>query len=553
MAHYVLMVMSDSGLSDLIERALEERGGYNLVIVDNSDDALELCLQTKFDYALLDIEMAEEELSALSNRLLETSPGVRLLVVPREGDYDNLSEQEQSGDSEAQDLLHHEHLLAEVTHFLLAKQYAEDGDSLKATTSVGRFDQEDGDQPADSSAKKKPDSLPAYLDDADRAAQKLAGMSFSPSVLAAMIIREGELWAYAGQLSQPIAQELALCVNNYWNPEVSSDLARYTNLNSSQSPDGEQREYMLYATGLGKGIVLALAFGTETPFSQIRAQVNGLAGALKSNSSKNMPTVNIANKKSPGVDGANTAPNRPQGSKDAMFFLGDVPPPTPSLPIAGGGEKSIHFRFDDSEPSTNNQVDSRAKHPSSDGGRWEKSTCSPVESMHTSDRPQIPTSNRSFSKYVFPNGDEIPSPEANAAHSQGFTHGMPAFYSLHYACLLLPRLPGHQLVGDLSAYLPRYVRQIFLAYGWRMKYIDIKPESLQWIASLPPHVPPGKIVSVVRRHTSERIFKDFPRLAAENPSGDFWAPGYLLMSGQSMLPERVTKYFIEQTRRQQGL
>jgi REP element-mobilizing transposase RayT len=367
-----------------------------------------------------------------------------------------------------------------------------------------------------------------------------------------MIIREGELWAYAGQLSQPVAQELALCVNNYWNPEASSDLARYTNLDSSQCLDGEQGEYMLYATGLGKGIILALAFETETPFSQIRTQVNGLAGALKSNSSPKSPPVKSAKEKNRAVDGAEMMPKRPQVRKRSKFSLGDIPPPTPSLPIGGGGIKSIHFRIDAGENSGNNLVESRAEGTSNNGNRWKHSNFSEGESMHTSDGTLTPSAKKLFDGEVFPSAEENPSLDVNAVQSQGFTHGAPAYYSLYYACLLVPRLPGHQLIGDLSAHLPRYVRQIFLAYGWRLKYIDIKPDSYQWIASLPPHVPPGKIVSVVRRHTSERIFTDFPHFAKDNPSGDFWAPGYLLMSGQDMLPERVTKYFIEQTRRQQG-
>ncbi len=37
-----------------------------------------------------------------------------------------------------------------------------------------------------------------------------------------------------------------------------------------------------------------------------------------------------------------------------------------------------------------------------------------------------------------------------------------------------------------------------------------------------------KMLQVVRQQTSGRIFRVFPNLKADNASGDFWAPGYLV-------------------------
>jgi hypothetical protein len=58
---------------------------------------------------------------------------------------------------------------------------------------------------------------------------------------------------------------------------------------------------------------------------------------------------------------------------------------------------------------------------------------------------------------------------------------------------------------------------------------------------------------ITRQRISEKIFEEFPRFKKENPSGDFWAPGYLIMGGLQPVPAQVIKDFIQQTRRRQGI
>ena len=53
---------------------------------------------------------------------------------------------------------------------------------------------------------------------------------------------------------------------------------------------------------------------------------------------------------------------------------------------------------------------------------------------------------------------------------------------------------------------------------------------------------------IMRQHTSQRLFADFPSLAESNPSGDFWAPGYLILSGDDIPPPSLINDFIRQTR-----
>jgi hypothetical protein len=58
---------------------------------------------------------------------------------------------------------------------------------------------------------------------------------------------------------------------------------------------------------------------------------------------------------------------------------------------------------------------------------------------------------------------------------------------------------------------------------------------------------------ILRQHTSDKLFSEFPRFKKENPSGDFWAPGYLIMGGSQPPPAQLIRDYINQTRQRQGI
>jgi hypothetical protein len=61
------------------------------------------------------------------------------------------------------------------------------------------------------------------------------------------------------------------------------------------------------------------------------------------------------------------------------------------------------------------------------------------------------------------------------------------------------------------------------------------------------------VMRIVRQQTSENLFAELPRYRKENPSGDFWAPSYIIMGGSQPPPQSLIKDFILQTRRRQGI
>jgi REP element-mobilizing transposase RayT len=128
----------------------------------------------------------------------------------------------------------------------------------------------------------------------------------------------------------------------------------------------------------------------------------------------------------------------------------------------------------------------------------------------------------------------------------------PGLYNLTYACLLVPRFSSHYLTGDMADRLSEWLPQICIAFGWRLEYLAVRPEYIQWVLNVPPATSPGYLMRIIRQQTSEKIFHEFPKLKKENPSGDFWAPGYLIMGGAQPHPPQLVKDYIKQTRTRQG-
>ena len=124
---------------------------------------------------------------------------------------------------------------------------------------------------------------------------------------------------------------------------------------------------------------------------------------------------------------------------------------------------------------------------------------------------------------------------------------------LYYACVLVPRMPQHHLTGELARNLNRWVQRITLAFGWRLVHLAIRPNYLHWVVQVLPNTSPAYAVRVIREHTSNRIFSAFPYLAHDNPSGDFWAPGYLVVGQAHPLPQNTILEFLWEVRRRQGV
>ncbi len=113
---------------------------------------------------------------------------------------------------------------------------------------------------------------------------------------------------------------------------------------------------------------------------------------------------------------------------------------------------------------------------------------------------------------------------------------------------LVPRLAHHYLLGELSHRLRRWVPKICQAFGWRLDFLSVRPDYLKWTFSDFPEVGIKEMLQIMRRQTSDRIFRDFPSLQVENQSGDYWSPSYLVDKENRYFSTQALMSFVSKTR-----
>ena len=129
---------------------------------------------------------------------------------------------------------------------------------------------------------------------------------------------------------------------------------------------------------------------------------------------------------------------------------------------------------------------------------------------------------------------------------------LPVQNDQYYTCILLTRIPGSKLRGQLGKQLKEWLPEICSAFGWNLDGIAVRPDYIQWTICLTPAVSPANIVRIVRKSASEKIFSQYPGLRPVDGSDDFWAPGYLIIRGSQPPTQKALFDFIQLTRKRQG-
>jgi REP element-mobilizing transposase RayT len=399
---------------------------------------------------------------------------------------------------------------------------------------------------------------PSWLGDVTKAAQHLTRLTLESSAQAALITRKNNLWAYAGQLSQDAAKELATTVTRHWDGQKGSDLLRFVRLEATKA------EHMLYATRLADDVVLALVFDAETPFSTIRMQAGQLVTQLSSPGlTETVEPVERQEQAPASYEAVPPFIEEDEEESEADFpniqsILTDVPPPSPSVQKSKTLDEQSGTTPSPSRPS---KKYSRESSPAVHVGDLLMSGQNDQTIEHVVQEFDATMPSKSRKRPETPVRRPAPGElDETRPHSITEVAGRvmlepitPGLYNLSYACLLVPRFTSHYLTGDLSDRLSEWLPQICIAFGWRLEYLAVRPEYVQWVVNVPPSASPGYLMRVMRQQTSEKVFAEFPRMKKENPSGDFWAPGYLIMGGIQPHPPQLVKDYIKQTRVRQGV
>ena len=542
MTNNLLLVTADALFAKKLSASLEKEG-YRVHTAKGKGEAVVRADEQNCSTAFLDLELGEKFVLELGRALRTLNPTIRLILF---------SEQDTPP------------ALDDIRPWMLARKPVRTPELLTMLrdnpTPFPKPTRATDPAPAIHLHQQQAtqEQLP-WLQDVTKAAQHLTRLTLESSAQAALITRKENLWAYAGQLSQSAAKELGITVTRHWDGQKGSDLLRFVRLEATKA------EHMLYATRLAEDVVLALVFDAETPFSTIRMQAGQLVNRLSTES-----TAEAVEKPAVGQSLAPATHDTPtqyvedeEGDPNLEIpnitdIINDVPPPTPSgtmIPLANEEDWSTHpspsrprgAYSRESSPAVRvndlliaNQNDQTVEHVVQDFDATMPSQSRP--------RPLTPVRRPQTGEL-----DETrPHSITEVAGRVMMEPISPGLYNLTYACLLVPRFSSHYLTGDISDRLSEWLPNICIAFGWRLEFLAVRPEYVQWVVNVPPSTSPGYLMRIMRIQTSEKIFGEFTRMKKENPSGDFWAPGYLIMGGSQPHPSQLVKDYIKQTRERQG-
>ncbi len=573
----LLVVTVDPSFGEEIRQSLAETGPARVTIADSKAAALAKMERQKFTHAFLDKEKQSDSLLDIGLALRKKDPDLHLVIA-----------------SVRQSLPRYEAL--RPWKFLHKPFFMPDLLRIVNEDSIPRIFLSHAEphlQEAEKNPKPKMKTL-TWLEDVSKAAQHLTRLTLESSAQAALIVRRGKMWAYAGQLSDKAAEELVKLVSQ---DKKTGDLLKFLRLKSTQA------EHMLYATQLAEETVLAMVFDAETPFSAIRHQATHLAEALAF-SLQDEPEPPPAAVSPQREEKTPSAPEKDSVEIDFLDLqeddaeddlppiseiLDNIPSPNPidaaedvatSLPDEPEKKKPRSEVFNEPMPNpfAKTRVDAHAASLNSSkeaspairaSDYFNRHSQTQVELEETRlhvaqqnldtelDVTRVSQTLRPSTPLRRPNPEELietrPHSITEVAGRVLLEPVSSGMYDLTYACLLVPRFGKHHLTGDLSENLSLWMSEICVAFGWRLEHLAVRPEYLQWVVNVPPATSPGYLMRIIREQTSERIFETFPQRKKENPSGDFWAPGYLIMGGSQPHPSQLVEDYIKRTRKRQGL
>jgi putative transposase len=512
MQEKILIATATPGYGELIRQTINEQIHFNAVLVKSGQEVLPVVKLGGIGLCVIDAELVGKFTSILIERIRHYLPTVKIVIIPPDNDPDSAWVSDIKVDAYIKKPFYLPDLMRTIESCMPEK-----------TAQVVK--------PSPSSPSKNL----VWLQDPSKAAQYLTSLSLSCSAQAALIIKDSSMWAYAGQLSQPAAQELVMVVSNDWHHKTPSGSRKpskeISNLTRFIRLGADGGEYILYAARLGYRMVLALAFNVETPFSTVRTQASELVKALSKppssvktevNTKRLMEQAELEKQISSNLAGV----EKKLGAGQPLWD--DVPPPL------------LNRTLEPAElPNTNIDLP-----------------------------PELDLLGMQLSEGEFPDQTLLPLEPPSIAMPVGSSRSplnaeSNSIWDLAYSCILVPRMPQHFLMGDLAQKITEWLGQLCIAFGWRLEYLSMLPDYMQLVVNVPPNVSPSQMIRSLRQHTSRRIFSTFSNLADENPSGDFWAPGYLVMSvtvqpaayqeEAQYLPEDMVKDFIHKTRQNQGI
>ena len=345
----------------------------------------------------------------------------------------------------------------------------------------------------------------------------------------ALLIQNQVVWSYAGRLPEESVQELNVKINKVMNQETKCDCTKFIRLETTQT------EYTLYASLLALGVILALVFDPDIPFGIVRKKTKELANTLLLLDSDDirLKSLSAGRMESKGIFEEKTIPmqqNILPSSFGAEFGADD-----------GLESSSIGY-------SVNNSLNPLPNRQSNPKSIDQVPGLDLINDLRLTNQgggsaPAVKEKNVKENGYK----QDFTQPERHQLSLMN--EFLPdALYNLSYSFLLITRFDSNYPPLDRDEIIKDCIKKLHVSYGWKLESLEIHQDFLRWVSSFPPTFAPSRHIETIRKETSKRLFEDFPQFKQVNLSGDYWAPGYLVVGGNNAISDQLVSAYIKQNR-----
>lgn len=506
----VLVVDQTEEFGALIRNALEETGQYQVALAINAAEALEIGEKGDLQLLVIDFGLSDIDAPTCIQRIQNANPDIVIIAIPPNNDPNDpiLSSLPING------LLTKPFYLPELNK--IVSEALGQPPHAKLMKQIGESVQQEN---KSAQVSEKPTS---QLDDTDRASRHLTMLCNETSAEAMILLRHGQAWAQAGEISPAQAEDIASKITEFGVGEgTRGAITTVTRL------QGAQRDCTLYANVLLQDWILAMIYLPGTSFGVIRHNAKQAADLLKQfelvSNGEDSPSEEISVSETAPIslqaqedDTSDWSPNVEPVVQEMPFLDDlDLPPPEP----------------DDVTPQIPESQTQIADSPAGIPGDWVPEKAKPESHL-----PFL--EDRTISAAEPAAQARIPLPDAE--------------YYLPVSAILVPRFPEHRLIDELAENLQEWVVRLCLAWDWRADEVTIEPDYLCLTMSISPETAPSNAVERLRDDLSQRILSAFPEFVENLPSRRFWARSYLLITGGPPPTEEV-QAFVQSTRKGQGI
>jgi REP element-mobilizing transposase RayT len=556
----VLVIVPSPEMVLKIQQILDQAGGYLTIPVDSILEALEYTKKSSIDVCILDSLHTDFQIPELMSELRTVSPQMHLILIIAEHGLTR---------TQISNIKPNEFL---PRSFSSAQLFAALKPASPKIYSPGPSPSQqvipDPDQPNKlASPYMQVSNQKSYsgLDDFPNLNQRLSSLSDKTDALEILVLRRKQLYSYSGMLPQDAIQELVGLINSFSNIS-SQNLQKQISLSQQRVGNGDivrfiqlaltNTRYLLYVVSLSREMMLALVFDPETQFSVVRRQTVQLARDLltpQESSSLEYRTSQINTGELPikqpaeavqPISTIESSINQPVPARSELL-------PVQDATFAGSSSFPVNNPDDLQQQATRTKPKTAEK---SSDSNIETTTGNPaptIEAEITDYHDSAELHSQAAGKTP---GDELDEIRSNIEiESENTPITLPFEQYITYSCLLVPRMPQHLVNSNLASYIFKWMGQLCLAYGWRLEHLSIHSDHIQWIAGAPLTTSPAFLVRTLRQKTSRYIFTQFPSLADENPSEDFWAPGFFISGGKQTIQPHFVDRYIHEIREHQGV